>query len=126
MTSFSNNASGQARVGTQIGSIRGNYSVKGDTSTGDVVGDNSDDLAGRLNEIESIVKDLHRSGTIDAEDARLASEDIASARELLPIDRKKDTNRLLAHLRRVQGLVTGSAALTSSVAAAIAAVQDVI
>ncbi|MEJ8280128.1 hypothetical protein [Pseudonocardia spirodelae] len=126
MSIYSNNASGNSRVGMQIGYVGGDISENRGLLAGDPDNDRAPDLSDHLDRLEMLVTELRDTGQIDGDAAELASEDVTSARNVLPVRGDKDARRFTAHLRRIGGAITASAAVTTAVAEAVSAVQELL
>jgi hypothetical protein len=133
VTSYKNVASGNAQVEAQIGSVDGGMSLHDPVPVPAGNGAGAPDrrgsalhaeLSARLDDIEAAIRRQRDDGTLGREDAASAIEDLGRARDLLPLDDGARSTRFLTFLKRIQGVVTRTAELTTAVAGAVTAVQS--
>lgn len=114
---FSNNASGNARVGVQAGQIFGDVNL--DTRAGHEV-----DLVAAIAELRDQIRTAHRNGRLDDETVKAAETELDEARDCAVAGPVTNKSRLVVTLKRLRGLVGDVAELASRLAALLVAVKD--
>ncbi|GAA4588453.1 8-oxo-dGTP diphosphatase [Actinoplanes octamycinicus] len=117
-TSFTNLATGNARVGAQYGQVIGNVTMGGGVSSGPA------DVAAELATFRDLLKRAHRDGRLDDDSYTAASEELDTVTGRLDDPTPAGRGRLLVTLKKVRGLVGDSADLATQLAAIISLVKD--
>jgi adenosylhomocysteine nucleosidase len=118
---YQNIARDQARVGAQIGHIRGNVSLgPGITETDR---DARTELQQILDELRLELQTTRARSGIDHATADAAEQELDEAADCLPLADHDSTSRFIIALKRMSGLVGGVVSLGAKVTEAITAVQ---
>jgi 8-oxo-dGTP diphosphatase len=115
----SNFATGNAKVGNQIGNIEGNFNA------GTVDFSRREDLTVQLADLRSAMAHARASGRIDSASAEAISAELESAAKCLPVADSKSQNGFVLAMKRAKGLADGLADVTIKITAAIAAARGV-
>jgi CRP-like cAMP-binding protein len=118
---YQNIARDQARVGAQIGQIRGDVSLGSGIVETDRV--TPDGLQRILDELRHELRATRARSEIDRATADAAEQELDEAADCLPLRDHDSTGRLIIALKKMSGLVGGLVSLGTKVAEAITAVQ---
>lgn len=113
---FTNMATGNARVGIQAGQIFGNVTVGAEP-------ERPVDLAMAIAELRQLLKRSHRDGELDDATYAAAEAELDAASDCLRDETPQSRSMLMVALRRLRGLVADVAELAAKLAAVIAVVK---
>ena len=114
---FQNIATGDARVGVQVGKVDGNLSVDTGVDAG------PGDIAGDLDRLGAALRLAHRRGEIDAATLADSEHEIGVTRDALSAPDPEASGRAIRALRKLRGLVGEIAGFGAPVAAIMSAVH---
>lgn len=123
MKRIKNVAEQGSSVGVQVGSMEGNATFRISNAVTTPSPELSAELEARLADIDAAVRRCRHEGDLTVEDADSALGDVAQARDLLPLDDPGQAKRFVTTMKRIAGVVSGTAELTTTVAEAVDAVQ---
>jgi len=117
MTSFANNASGNARVGVQVGQQFGDIRIGGEPAP-------APDLERQLDELRAELGRARATGALDEETYEAADQELALVDKALPATSPPARGAVVLALKRLRGLVGDVAELVAKVTAIITAVRE--